>query len=100
RRVRHVLTENDRVLRAVRLLRAAPADLPRHFGELMNRSHASMMADYEITVGEIDHLVATALRAGAVGARMTGGGFGGSVIALMPTESVDEICDTVAESAL
>lgn len=100
RRVRHVLTENARVRRARRLLRDAPEDLPVRFGVLMNQSHESMMVDYEITVPEVDNIVAAALRAGAVGARMTGGGFGGSVIALVPDDRLDAVGDAVASNAV
>ncbi|WP_198664522.1 galactokinase [Jiangella endophytica] len=82
RRVRHVLTENARVLDTVALLRAGRA---AEIGPLLTASHASMRDDYEITVAEIDTAVEAALAAGALGARMTGGGFGGSVIALTAT---------------
>ena len=78
--VRHVVTENERVLVTVDLLRrSAIAEI----GPLLNASHASMRDDYEISCPELDLTVDTALEAGAVGARMTGGGFGGSAIALV-----------------
>ncbi|WP_053616947.1 galactokinase [Nocardiopsis sp. NRRL B-16309] len=80
RRVRHVVTENDRVLETVDLLRAGD---PRGVGTLFTASHASMRDDYEITVPEVDTAVDALLAAGAYGARMTGGGFGGCVIALV-----------------
>ncbi|HZE38952.1 MAG TPA: galactokinase [Stackebrandtia sp.] len=98
RRVRHVLTENQRVNDAAVLLEEAPKDLPQRLGRLMTESHLSMMADYEITVPEVDLTVSAALRGGAVGARMTGGGFGGSVIALAHTDSVVSVIDAVTES--
>ena len=80
RRARHVVTENARVLEVVDLLRAGRlAD----GGEGFTRSHASMRDDYEISAPELDVAVDTALEAGALGARMTGGGFGGSAIALV-----------------
>ena len=81
RRARHVVTENARVLATVEALEAI--DLAR-VGRLFDESHASMRDDYEITVPEVDRLV-EALRAeeGVYGARMTGGGFGGCVIALV-----------------
>ncbi|TDD64107.1 galactokinase [Jiangella aurantiaca] len=85
RRVRHVLTENARVLDTVALLRAGR---PGEIGPLLTASHTSMRDDYEITVAEVDVAVEAALTAGALGARMTGGGFGGSVIAL--TAAADE----------
>jgi galactokinase len=79
RRARHVVTENARVLEVVDLLRAGRlADV----GEVFTRSHASMRDDYEISAPELDVAVETAVAAGALGARMTGGGFGGSAIAL------------------
>jgi galactokinase len=85
RRVRHVVTENDRVEQTVRLLRAgAVADI----GELLTGSHRSLRDDYEVSCPELDLAVESALAAGALGARMTGGGFGGSVIALLPAQQV------------
>ena len=80
RRVRHVVTENDRVLRAAGALKAGDA---AQFGQLMNASHASMRNDFEISTPEIDALVDFAQREdGIFGARLTGGGFGGCVVAL------------------
>lgn len=86
RRTRHVVTENARVLEAVDALGAR--DWQR-FGALMTASHASMRDDYEITVPTVDQAVLSALAAGALGARMTGGGFGGTVLALLPTDQLD-----------
>jgi galactokinase len=80
RRVRHVVTENDRVLRAVELLRAGRVG---EIGPLMTASHASLRDDFEVTVPQLDTAVDAALAAGALGARMTGGGFGGCVLALL-----------------
>ncbi len=86
RRVRHVVTENDRVEQTVRLLRAgAVADI----GDLLTQSHRSLRDDYEVSCPELDLAVESTLAAGALGARMTGGGFGGSVIALLPVADVD-----------
>ncbi|WP_084038891.1 galactokinase [Demequina sp. NBRC 110053] len=92
RRVRHVVTENQRVLDTVDTLAAAG---PRAIGDLMNASQASMRDDFEITVPEIDLACDAAVLAGAVGARMTGGGFGGSSIALVPAEKAQEIASAV-----
>ncbi|ADD40603.1 galactokinase [Stackebrandtia nassauensis] len=100
RRVRHIVTENHRVRDAAEVLRAGAEDIPLLLGYLFNESHQSMMVDYEITVPEIDHLVAAALRAGAVGARMTGGGFGGSVIAIVGEDDAEAVCDAIATSAV
>ncbi len=80
RRVRHVVTEDQRVLDTVRTLREHG---PRAIGDLLVASHASMRDDFEISVPELDLAVATAMANGAVGARMTGGGFGGAAIALV-----------------
>jgi galactokinase len=88
RRVRHVVTEDQRVLDTVRTLREQG---PTAIGELMDASHRSMRDDFEISVPELDLAVETALANGAVGARMTGGGFGGAAIALIPTDAVSRL---------
>lgn len=92
RRVRHVVTENDRVVQTVELLRAGRISA---IGDLMVASHRSLQHDYEVSCPELDQAVDSALSAGAVGARMTGGGFGGSVIALIPTELVETVMSGV-----
>lgn len=84
RRVRHVVTEDQRVLDTVRTLREQG---PRAIGSLLVASHESMRDDFEISVPELDLAVATAIEQGAVGARMTGGGFGGAAIALVDREA-------------
>jgi galactokinase len=81
RRARHVLTENARVDAMVAALRAG--DLPAA-GALLDASHASLRDDYEASVPDVERAVETLRRAGAAGARMVGGGFGGSVLALLP----------------
>jgi galactokinase len=83
RRVRHVVTENQRVLDTVAALRKHG---PAAIGDLLDASHRSMRNDFEISVPELDLAVETAQSNGALGARMTGGGFGGSAIALVPLE--------------
>lgn len=88
RRVRHVVTENQRVLAAVSALRASDWVT---LGALMTASHESMRDDYEITVPTVDLAVTTALATGAIGSRMTGGGFGGSVISLCRAADADGI---------
>jgi galactokinase len=90
--VRHVVTENERVLRTCDHLDAG--DLVR-IGPLLTASHASLRDDYRVTIDELDVAVETALAAGALGARMTGGGFGGSVIALVPAIDADECARAV-----
>ncbi|MCU1596855.1 MAG: galactokinase [Actinomycetota bacterium] len=88
RRVRHVVTEDQRVLETVRVLRESG---PLAIGDLLDASHASMRDDFEISVPELDLAVETAQANGAIGARMTGGGFGGSAIALVPTDAISRI---------
>jgi galactokinase len=95
RRVRHVVTENLRVLSTVEALEAGDW---RTVGQLFTRSHASMRDDYEITVPTVDLAVEVALREGALGARMTGGGFGGCVLALTPADAVEAVRSAVAEA--
>ncbi len=92
RRVRHVVTENQRVLDAVRILRE---DGPRSIGALLDASHVSMRDDFEISVPELDLAVDTARAAGAIGARMTGGGFGGAAIALVDHERLSSVAAAV-----
>ncbi len=88
RRVRHVVTENQRVLDTVETLRF---DGPAAIGELMDASHRSMRDDFEISIPELDLAVETAQSNGAFGARMTGGGFGGAAIALVPKGEVSRL---------
>lgn len=92
RRVRHVLSENGRVLETVRRLRQG--DLSG-VGELMTASHVSLRDDYEVSCLELDLAVDAALNTGAIGARMTGGGFGGSAIALVHESQLDQVRDAV-----
>ncbi|MGZ0712518.1 galactokinase (plasmid) [Coraliomargarita sp. W4R53] len=95
RRVRHVVTENQRVLDTVDTLRKKG---PTAIGDLLVASHVSMRDDFEISVAELDTAVDAALAAGAVGARMTGGGFGGAAIALVAHDDVASVTAAV-ESA-
>ena len=95
RRVRHVVTENQRVLDTVDLLRQ---DRCGEIGRLLTASHDSMRDDYEITVPEVDAAVEAALQAGAYGARMTGGGFGGCVLALIDAASREKVADAVTQA--
>jgi galactokinase len=81
RRVRHVISENERVDAAVAAL--ATGDLAA-LGELLDASHASLRDDYEVSVPEVERAVEACRDAGALGARIMGGGFGGSVLALFP----------------
>jgi galactokinase len=88
RRVRHVVTENQRVLDTVRLLREQG---PAAIGDLLDASHRSLRNDFEVSVPELDLAVEISQNYGALGARMTGGGFGGSAIALVPRHLVSQV---------
>lgn len=92
RYTRHVVTEDDRVLAVVDLLRAGRLD---EIGPLLTASHVSMRDDFRITVPEVDLAVDALHEAGAIGARMTGGGFGGCVIGLVPVDELDAAQDAV-----
>ena len=86
RRARHVITENERVLKGVAALKAGDLE---EFGRLLNASHASLRDDYEVSCRELDTLVELALEVpGVLGSRMTGAGFGGCTIALVPQPSL------------
>jgi galactokinase len=74
-----VVTENQIVLDGVAALKAGDAV---KFGELMCASHVSQRDDYEVSIAEIDRMVEAAMDMGALGARLTGGGFGGSIVVL------------------
>ena len=95
RRARHVVTENARVLETVRLL---ASDGPRAIGDLLDASHRSMRDDFEISVPELDLAVEVAQSHGAIGARMTGGGFGGSAIALVGHHDLRRVENAIVES--
>jgi galactokinase len=95
RRLRHVVTENQRVLELVEAFKGG--DLAAA-GALLLAGHASLRDDYEVSIPEIDLLVELACDAGAYGARLLGGGFGGSIIALADVGRADEIAEAVRES--
>lgn len=95
RRVRHVVTENQRVLDTVRTLNEQG---PLAIGALLDASHVSMRDDFEISIPELDLAVETARTHGAIGARMTGGGFGGAAIALVPHDLVPDVAAAVREA--
>jgi galactokinase len=95
RRARHVVTEDERVLQAVAALRAND---PGQVGELFYASHASMRDDYEVSVPQVDALVEIASSEHDVyGARLTGGGFGGSVVILAKRGSGRRVADRIAD---
>jgi galactokinase len=94
RRVRHVVTENGRVLEAVAALGAQD---DAALGRLLHASHLSLRDDYEVSTPELDHLVDLAASRGALGARLVGGGFGGSIIALAKAGVARELAARVLE---
>lgn len=96
KRARHVISENARTLAAADALAAGNLKL---MGQLMQESHISMRDDFEITVPPIDRLVeiVKSVIGDQGGVRMTGGGFGGCIIALMPLELVEQVRTTVAQ---
>ena len=85
RRARHVISENGRVLGAVTALRRHDFD---KLGHLLDLSHASLRDDFEVSTPAVEETVATLKGAGALGARVVGGGFGGNVLGLMPPGTV------------
>ncbi|WP_282203197.1 galactokinase [Kitasatospora fiedleri] len=93
--VRHVVTEDQRVLDAIALLDAGD---PRALGPVLTAGHASLRDDYRVSCPETDLAVAAANAAGALGARMMGGGFGGSVLALVDTDRLAEVERAVREA--
>lgn len=95
RRARHVVTENTRVQEVAALLRAG-AD-PRGIGPILLDGHASLRDDFEVSTTALDVAVAAAAEAGAHGARMVGGGFGGSAIALVDSDRADAVAGAVRE---
>ncbi|MFT4147912.1 MAG: galactokinase [Micrococcaceae bacterium] len=97
KRMRHVVTENDRVLQAAKALKNGTIE---DIGSLLDASHESMRDDFEISCPELDLAVATAQKNGAIGARMTGGGFGGSAIAVVKNEDIETIKEAIYEAFL
>ena len=95
KRVRHVVTENARVLETVEHLKSSG---PKSIGHLLYASHESMRDDFEISIDELDLAVETAMGIGAIGARMTGGGFGGAAIALIDSSKVADLKASVTEA--
>jgi galactokinase len=94
RRARHVVTENSRVLTTAAFLRRGQLD---QIGPLLTASHASLRDDFEVSWPAADAAVDAAVEAGACGARMTGGGFGGSVVALVRADRESRVREAVAD---
>jgi galactokinase len=94
-RMRHVVTENARVLECVRLLESGGM---RDIGPILTASHVSLRDDYEVSCRELDLAVDACDQAGALGARMIGGGFGGSVLALADADIEEDVRSTASSS--
>jgi galactokinase len=98
RRARHVVTDNQRVLEVVGLLRSAAGDAYPEIGRLLTQAHVSLRDDFEVSWPEANAAVDAAADAGALGARMIGGGFGGSVLALVREGAEDAVRAAVADA--
>ena len=95
-RARHVISENDRVLKAIPALKSGDLEL---FGQLMNESHDSLKNDYEVTGFELDTLAEEAQKLpGVIGSRMTGAGFGGCTVSLVDKDYVDKFINKLGET--
>jgi galactokinase len=94
RRLRHVVTENVRVREVVAVLSEPSLDAVR-LGELFRAGHESLSRDFDVSTPELDRLVELAYGAGAVAARMTGGGFGGSIVALVERDRAEAVADEI-----
>ncbi len=95
RRVRHVITEQDRTLKAKKAMEEHDVTT---FAKLLDESHQSLKDDYEVTGQHLDTLVSEAKLAGAIGARVTGAGFGGCAIALVPEDKIDQVMTHVKQT--
>lgn len=96
RRIKHVITEDDRVLKSLDALKKGDI---KAFGEFINASHDSLRYDYEVTGDELDAMVEEARKIdGVLGSRMTGGGFGGCTVSIVKDGSVDEFIETVGRN--
>ena len=96
RRIRHVITEDDRVLKSIVALEAG--DIAK-FGEYMNGSHDSLRDDYEVTCLELDTMVEEARKIkGVLGSRMTGAGFGGCTVSIVEADAVDTFIAEVGKN--
>jgi N-acetylgalactosamine kinase len=92
KRARHVLSETERVIRAADVLEAGRLD---EMGKLMNASHQSLAEDFECSTSRLDAIVECARRGGALGARLTGAGFGGSIVALCELANADGVIESI-----
>jgi galactokinase len=95
RRCHHVISEDERVQSAAQALHSGDLTL---FGKLMNESHESLRSDYEVSCAELDQMVEIArVQKGVLGARMTGGGFGGCIVNLVRAENVEAFLENVGK---
>lgn len=97
-RARHVYGEAGRVLRFKAVCDSEPTEAMQLLGDLMNQSHASCRDLYECSCPELDQLVDTCLEAGAVGSRLTGAGWGGCAVSMVPSEKVESFLRAVREA--
>ncbi|XP_061577595.1 N-acetylgalactosamine kinase [Cololabis saira] len=97
-RAKHVYGEAARVMRFKSVCDSGPAESVQLLGELMNRSHASCRDLYECSCPELDQLVDICLKSGAVGSRLTGAGWGGCAVSMVPTEKVESFLQSVREA--
>jgi galactokinase len=98
RRLRHVVTENERVLKMVDALRRQDTDM---VGQLLYQSHESLRDDFEVSCAELDSIVETLSQiAGVSGARLTGAGFGGAVVALVRTGAVPTVASAIKKTGV
>jgi galactokinase len=95
KRARHVISETRRVEASLSLLKEMPEDAAIRFGSFMNASHESCRDDYEISCPELEALVAAGRRAGSFGSRLTGAGFGGCTVNLIPAGTAPEFMQEI-----
>jgi galactokinase len=95
KRARHVISETQRVEASLSLLQEMPENAARQFGSLMNASHESCRDDYEISCPELEALVAAGRQAGSFGSRLTGAGFGGCTVNLIPAGTASEFMQEI-----
>jgi len=98
KRARHVISETERVEKSLAILDEMREDAAEKFGKLMNASHESCRNDYEISCRELDSLVAAGREAGSFGSRLTGAGFGGCTVHLVPSQMVEEFMKIINEN--
>jgi len=97
RRIRHVQTENERVSRTVAILREPGQPRLEELGAIFREGHESLRFDFEVSTPEVDRLVDLAYEAGALAARMTGGGFGGSIVALVAAPEAEAVAGKITK---